>query len=58
MNKLDNLFTKVMNTMLKVILLIIIITSICILFPMLIDSNVGTIVFLLVIIISILFEYK
>lgn len=58
MNKLDNVFTKVMNTMLKIILSIIIIASICILFPILIDSNVGTIVFLLVIIISILLEYK
>ncbi|NFO32832.1 phospholipid carrier-dependent glycosyltransferase [Clostridium botulinum] len=58
MNKLDNVFTTVMNTMLKIILSIIIIASICILFPILIDSNVGTIVFLLVIIISMLFGYK
>lgn len=58
MKKLDKLFTEFMSTMIKIIFLIIILASICILFPMLIYSNKGTIVFTMVIIISFLIGYK
>lgn len=58
MNKLNQVFTKFMNTILIIVLPIVIIASLCILFVTILDFNLGTIVFAFVIIISVFWGYK
>ncbi|BCZ45434.1 hypothetical protein psyc5s11_15010 [Clostridium gelidum] len=58
MNKLNEVFTKFMNTILKIVLSIVIIASVCILFVTILDFNIGTIVFTFAIIISLFLGYK
>lgn len=58
MNKLNEAFTKLMNTILKIVLAIVIIASVCIFFVTSLDFNIGTIVFTFVIIISLFLGYK
>lgn len=58
MNKLNKVFTIIMNTILKIVLSIVIIASIGILFVTILDFNLGTIVFAFAIIISLFLGYK
>ncbi|NRY59563.1 glycosyltransferase family 39 protein [Clostridium beijerinckii] len=58
MNKLNVVFTKFMNTILKIALSIVIIASVGMLFVTILDFNAGTIVFTFAIMISLFLGYK
>lgn len=58
MNKLNVVFTKFMNTILKIVLSIVIVASVGMLFVTILDFNAGTIVFTFAIMSSLFLGYK